>query len=134
MLSVFASPAMSGFLPLAACDAWFRAVGRMQVETMALATRRLVANLEYPQAIARCQSGGELLSEQVRYWQVAQRQYLEAYKHMTTGISEVPAVELADTSPRNRDYIVVADNVATVKRESPSPKEFRERPRYKKSA
>ncbi len=88
--------------PAIAGDAWIKAVGRMQVEIVALATRRMMAALEFPQVVAQCKSPMDAVAEQVRYWQTAQRQYLQSLERMGTAYADVaadPAHGRHDTAP-----------------------------------
>lgn len=103
-------------------DAWVRAIGRMQIETMALVTKRLMANLEVPQALSRCTSPQDVLAEQVRYWQTAQKQYMQAYEKMSSAAGMVPVVPVP--TPKLRDYIVVSDNASA----KPAPKAVAQQP------
>ena len=86
-------------------DAWVKSIGRIQVETAALATRRMLALLEFPQHLARCESPQEVISEQIRFWQIAQRQYMQSLERM--------AVAASAEAPRVRDVINVPDAVRT---------------------
>ncbi len=82
-------PVVMWTAPTVAGDAWIKAVGRMQVEIVALATRRMMAALEFPQVVAQCKSPMDAVAEQVRYWQTAQRQYLQSLERMGTAYADV---------------------------------------------
>lgn len=87
-------------------------MARFQCETMGLLTRRAQAYVDLPRALAQCHSPEDLLSEQVRFWQVAQRQYAESYERalaaLPVGEPGEPAAAAASATPR-RDYMVVTD-------------------------
>lgn len=141
MFDVSAFQPYARLTPLAASDAWIKAVGRMQVETVAFLTRRMIANLELPQALARCSTPAEAMAEQVRYWQVAQRQYMQSLERVTLAAASVPAAAGLPVE-RSRDYIVVSDNPnplpakreAAVREQKREAVEAGEQPLYKKSA
>ena len=84
-------PVVMWTAPAVAGDAWIKAVGRMQVEIVALATRRMMAALEFPQVVAQCKSPMDAVAEQVRYWQTAQRQYRQSLERMGTAYADVAA-------------------------------------------
>ncbi|MBX9926244.1 MAG: hypothetical protein K2Y05_07790 [Hyphomicrobiaceae bacterium] len=89
-----------------AADAWMKSIGRIQVETAALATRRMLAVLEFPQHLARCETPQDVISEQVRFWQIAQRQYMQSLERIA-----VAASAEAPKAPKVRDVINMPDDV-----------------------
>lgn len=88
--------------PATAADAWLKAVGRIQVETVAYMTRSMLAAMELPQVMGRCQTPAEIAAEQLRFLQVAQREYLNSLDRMMLTLTAQPMV-----APRERDYLKV---------------------------
>lgn len=121
---------------MAAGDAWVKMVGRMQIETVALMTRRMIANIELPQAMARCQTPQDVMAEQVRYWQLAQRQYMQSLEKVASSVPASMMGGVPAARARMRDYILVSDNPAPVSQpvQSQRPAASVSEPLYKKSA
>ncbi len=59
--------------------AFWKAAARIQIEAFALMTRRAKAYLEFSDTLARCKSPNDVITEQVRFWQLAQRAYLQGF-------------------------------------------------------
>lgn len=136
MFDFFGVPSTAGWPTSVVGDAWVKTVGRMQVETVAFWTRRMMASLELPQALGQCSTPEEVLAEHVRYWQVAQREYMQSLEKISTLMVSPPAASVAGAAARSRDYFVVSDNPVPVQREIrlPAEQSVRQEPLYKKSA
>lgn len=93
--------------PVTATDAWFKAVGRIQVETVAYMTRSMLAAMELPQVMGRCQTPAEIATEQLRFLQVAQREYLNSLDRMMLTLTAPTVV-----APRERDYLKVQQEIS----------------------
>jgi hypothetical protein len=104
--------------PMMAGDAWIKLVSRMQVETVALMTRRTLAVMELPHALSRCETPQDVVAEQVRYWQIAQRQYMQGLEKVAAVVPGSIAQAAAQRRPR--DYMVVADNTAAMATAAPA--------------
>ena len=91
----------------------WRMAAQMQIETVALISRRAQAYMELPQKLAYCHSPEDLLREQVCFWQIAQRHYMQGLdKSLSTlGSQSAPEAESATATPRLRDYMVVSETV-----------------------
>ena len=89
----------------------WRMAAQIQTESVALISRRAQAYMELPQTLAHCHSPEDLLREQVCFWQIAQRHYMQGLdKTLSTLLSpSAPEVAGAATTPRLRDYIVVSE-------------------------
>jgi hypothetical protein len=104
------------FPGLAAFEPGWKIMARLQIEMIALSSRRAQAYLELPSTLARCHSTQDVLTEQVMFWQVAQRQYAQCVERTVVPIPTV--VVGANTAPpaavqaRPRDYMVVSDREA----------------------
>jgi hypothetical protein len=107
--------------PVAMGDAWVKVVGRMQVETVAFMTRRTLAAFELPQTLSRCTTPQEMMAEQVRYWQIAQRQYLQSVEKVAAAVpltaaalatASTAAPAPAATVRPARDYMLVPNGRA----------------------
>ena len=99
--------------------AFFKVMARSQCESMALMSRRAKALADLPKVLAGCHSPEDFLTEQVRFWQVAQRQYADSFER-TFGASPFAggaAAEAAVTTPSKRDYLVVAERPAAQPKE-----------------
>ena len=110
------------FPAFSSCEPPWKILARMQIETMALMSRRAQAYLELPQTLAQCRTPGDLMTEQVRFSQIAQRQYMAAGEHV---YALLPMPSLATTSKteeksvKPRDYMVVQQNEAAVPAKPP---------------
>jgi hypothetical protein len=80
--------------------------GRVQIEAAALATRRAQAYMEIPAILARCQTGQDLLTAQVMFWQMAQRQYVEGLEHLAASIQSAGSSAMLSSSPRSVRTVV----------------------------
>ena len=90
--------------------------GWAQVEAVALLTRRVQAYLEIADTLASCNHSDDVMREQVRFWQIAQRNYVESVTAIvgaSTHDGSVRPSSLMNTE-RARDYIVMdaSDNSA----------------------
>jgi hypothetical protein len=109
------------FPGLAAFEPGWKIMARLQIEMIALSSRRARAYLELPSTLARCHSTQDVLTEQVLFWQVAQRQYAQGVERTVVPVPTVVAASTTEVaSPsRSRDYMVVSDRepVAAPQRE-----------------
>ena len=127
------------FPAFSTCEPPWKLLARMQIETMALVIRRAQAYLELPQTLAQCRTPDDLMTEQVRFSQIAQRQYMAAGEQMF-GILPMPS--LAETSKtqevptKPRDYMVVLENESAVPAKEPAkaPVDDQARQRIRRSA
>ena len=105
---------------------WKMAV-RIQIESVVLISRRAQAYMEIPQALAHCKSPEDLLTEQVRFWQIAQRHYMQGFERAMTSVHLAPTPETTATPhpARPRDYMVVSETVPAPK-ETAKPQDARE--------
>ena len=94
----------------------WKVMARLQIETMALVSRRSQAYMELPAMLAQCHNPQDLLTEQVRFWQMAQRQYAHGLEKI---VGSVPLTQSAEgsaeetpTQPKARDYMIVSDRDA----------------------
>lgn len=83
---------------------------RMQIEAMALMARRAQAYMELPQTLAQCHNPQDILTEQVRFWQIAQRQYMAGFDKAFADVNATadPLAAGAASPQRPRDYMVVS--------------------------
>lgn len=79
---------------------------RIQIEAAALATRRAQAYMEIPAILARCQTGQDLLTAQVMFWQMAQRHYVEGFEHLAASIQSASSSAIPSASPRAMRTVV----------------------------
>ena len=89
----------------------WKLAARMQFETMALSCRRVQAYAEMSKSLAACRMPDDLLAEQVRFWQIAQRQYMASLANVlapATPVTQV-ATEPEVKTPAVRDYMVVPE-------------------------
>lgn len=97
-------------------EAPWKVLARIQIESLALMSRRAQAYMELPQTLSHCRTPEDLMTEQVRFWQVAQRQYAAGFEKVAGAVPvplvQAPKVETAQ--PRPRDYIVVAEREPAV--------------------
>lgn len=90
-------------------------MARLQCETMTLMTRRTQAYIDWPKTLGRCRSAEDLMTEQVRFWQMAQRHYAEGYERAMSALPVGhggPLVPSAPPASPRRDYIVVSERPA----------------------
>jgi hypothetical protein len=106
LFSMFA--AMSPFT--AATGAW-KVAARMQIETVALMSRRAQAYMELPTTLATCSSSDDLLSQHSLFLQVAQRQYAASAQKVANS-APASVVSAINAAPTVRDYLVVSDGQA----------------------
>jgi hypothetical protein len=87
-----------------------KAVARCQLEAMGLVSRRAQAYMEWPSRLSRCRTPQDLMSEQVRFAQIAFQQYQDtSMKMMAAWSSMVPAMGAAGAQRVERDYISFGD-------------------------
>lgn len=93
-----------------------KGVARAQIEMMGLMSRRAQAYLEIPSRLSRCRSPQDLVTEQMRFWQMAFQQYSETSHKVMESYRQGFAAAAANTStgftkpaPRQRDYISFPD-------------------------
>lgn len=87
----------------------FKLMARLQCETFALMSRRAKAYADLSKTLACCHSPEDVMTEQVRFWQIAQRQYAESFERAVAAVplgTELEAKPDAKSAPR-RDYLVV---------------------------
>ena len=68
--------------------------------------------MDIPTTLAHCSSPQDILTEQVRYWQIAQRHYTQAVSHtVEKAVAAASFAEVVDIEPilRQRDYLVVKE-------------------------
>lgn len=88
-----------------------KGMARLNLEAVALATRRAQAYLEVPSRLGRCRTPQDLVGEQMRFWQTAYEQYSDcARKAMTIWGSMTPGIPSFGQGGRNgaareRDFI-----------------------------
>ena len=98
------------FSPFMGADLFWKSAARLQIESLALMSRRAQAMMELPQTLAHCHSPQDLLTEQVKFWQIAQRHYAHCLEKAAGPITMPETVATQDAKPqRPRDYIVVSD-------------------------
>jgi hypothetical protein len=123
--------------------------GRVQIEAAALATRRAQAYMEIPAILARCQTGQDLLTAQVMFWQRAQRQYAEGFEHLAASIQLANGNPAVSGSPRSARTVVqpvvppARETAITLERQpaptfasakKPAPTSNQSRPHLRRSA
>ena len=85
---------------------------RMQFETVALMTQRAHAYMAISDTLAMCQDSDDVMTEQVRFWQIAQLSYIESLNSIVgaspknDNAKPVPSVPLT----RDRNNIVIRNN------------------------
>ena len=97
-------------------EPFWKAAARMQIESVALVSRQIQALGDFQKVLATCHSPDEILTEQVRYWQIAQR-HTETSLHKvfaSVPLTVADAVASAEAEPaekvqRPRDYMAVAE-------------------------
>ena len=89
---------------------WKLAV-RMQIEVLALSCHRVQAYAELGKTLAACRAPDDLLTEQVRFWQIAQRQYIASLDKVFSPPSPAAGETRArvEKTPAVRDYMVVPE-------------------------
>jgi hypothetical protein len=116
------------FSPFSMGEQYLKFLARLQVDSLTLASRRAHALMELPKTLSSCTSPDKLLTEQVLYWQLAQRQYAEACTSAFTKAAalavmpdaeagaEIENLETAKVEPetgrapqRQRDVLTVAE-------------------------
>ena len=88
------------------------AVARINAETVYLLTNRAKAYLDLSKSLSACQTSDDFLTQQVTFWQVAQRQYMDSFQNAAFAAlpeASSEANEAPSQSVRSRDYIVVAE-------------------------
>ena len=105
------------FSPFAGGEQFFKLAARFQIDQLALATMRAQALMDIPAALAHCSSPDDILTEQVRYWQIAQRQYAQALSTtVEKAVAAATLAEVVEIEPimRQRDYLVVKEPAGAV--------------------
>lgn len=105
----------------------WRVAARINAETLCLLTRRAQAYLDLPKNLGSCQTTDDFITQQVTFWQVAQRQYMESLQSAAFAALPVAPISEANDSPadrvRARDYIVVQDTAPAAVKEIVPPKQ-----------
>lgn len=87
------------------------AAGRINSHAVMLLTQRAQAYLNFSAELGECKTTDDVLTQQVSFWQIAQRQYLETVQKSI--LATLPVLGMAPTSEtvvqkgRPRDYMVV---------------------------
>jgi hypothetical protein len=98
---------------------------RIQIESTALLSRRAQAYMDLAHVLNTCQTPQDFLTEHVKFWQIASRQYVQASEKMV-GAVPLGFVGQAkiDGSPikviRAHDYLVVPEVAAVRERAMPT--------------
>ena len=96
----------------------WRAFTRINAESLGLFTRRAQAYLDLSKNLSSCQTSDDFLTQQVTFWQVAQRQYMDSFQNSAFAVLPVAPVSEGSADQGNpervRDYIVVLDTAASV--------------------
>jgi hypothetical protein len=88
-----------------------KGVGRWNLELLALTTKRSREWLEMPARLGCCKTPVDVVSEQMRFWQTATSQYMEASHRMAAALGACAVVPGfngvwgGETAQRPRDYI-----------------------------
>lgn len=105
-----------------------KGVGRWNLEVASFVARRAQAWLEIPARLGRCKTPQDILSEQLRFWQMAAAQYADGSHRLTAALGAcamMPGFNGAlafSTAAPVRDYITF-----------PEPKEAAEKVEPKRS-
>jgi hypothetical protein len=100
------------FVPMSTMiEPFWKMAARAQIETLALASRRAQAYMELPQTFAHCCGPQDYLTEQVRFWQTAQKQYALGLERTLAASSAAALAPPSTATPfeRKRDYMLVSD-------------------------
>jgi hypothetical protein len=103
---------------------FWKAAARFQLDQLAFMTRRTQAYLDLPKTVAKCSSTQALMAEQVRFWEQAQRQYLQQFE---TALSVIPLPPLVEPGAppskvaRVHDYLTVAAAKPHAQPHAPAP-------------
>jgi len=97
-----------------AANSALKLMARLQCESLVLVSRRVKAFADLPGTLAYCHSPQDLLTEQVKFWQIAQKHYAECFEHAFSAwpLAVERAIKpepLSPPAPR-RDYLVVSDS------------------------
>ena len=94
------------------------AVGRINAQAVLLVTQRAQAYLDLSAGLGECKTTDDFLTQQVSFWQIAQRQYLETAQRSVLATLPVvgmePSTECGANKGRPRDYMVVREAVPAV--------------------
>ena len=100
-------------------EPFWKAAVRMQIETVALMSRQAQALGDLHTVMATCHSPEEFLTEQVRYWQIAQRHSAASFQNVFAPVPLTAADAKASAEANSvekvrgpRDYLVVAERPA----------------------
>jgi hypothetical protein len=89
-----------------------KAMARWQLEMMGFTSRRAQAYMEIPSRLSRCRTPQDLMSEQVRFVQIAFQQYQESSQRMLEAWTQAfPTASATNGSGGRieRDYISFSD-------------------------
>jgi hypothetical protein len=90
------------------CEPAITGVSRWNLELFGLLARRSQAWLEVPTRLMQCKTPGDLVNEQVRFWQSAAADYTEGSRRLSAAWGACAAMpKLNGTLPR--DYMTFAD-------------------------
>ena len=85
-----------------------KAIGRFNLEMLALMSRRWQAWLGAPRQFGGCRSPQDVVQEQVRFWQAAARDYAQSAQHLSATFGAF-AVMPEHRGAAQRDYITVQE-------------------------
>jgi hypothetical protein len=86
----------------------FKAMGRFNLEMLALMSRRWQAWLSAPRQFGRCRSPWDVVEEQVRFWQAAVSDYAQSAQRLSAAF-DARAVMPEHRGTAQRDYITVQE-------------------------
>lgn len=89
---------------------FWKTAARMQLETLGLIVRRTQAYIDLPAQLSRCKTPDDLLAEQARFWEAAQREYLGRFESALSMLPLPPVFDdgQAKAVNRPRDYLTVS--------------------------
>ena len=88
-----------------------KGVGRWNLELLSLATKRSREWLEIPTRLSQCKTPVDVVGEQMRFWQTAATQYVDASQRLAAAFGACAVVPYlngawgGETVQRSRDYI-----------------------------
>jgi hypothetical protein len=85
-----------------------KAIGRFNLEMVALVSRRWQAWLGAPRQFSRCRSPWDIAQEQLRFWQAAVRDYAHSAQRLSATFGAF-AVMPEHHGAAQRDYITVQE-------------------------
>jgi hypothetical protein len=94
-----------------------KGVARLQLEMAGFMSRRAQAYLEIPSRLSRCRTPQDLMTEQLRFWQMAFQQYNESSRRVMDAWAQMATPSgfaglAANGQGRARDYISFGDERA----------------------